>query len=444
MRHRHRGLMRWSTGVFRLIVSLIILSVSICSPAWAASSEAARKILSMPILFVTDREKTVNRSGYQDFGVQMIEPVDALYYGCQQVRVKVTAKEAEEMENLPSWGWSLREEKDADPYAVNADAQSVPATTAPSEAAQKTPVTDSSPAPESSPAAEKPVQERQPPAQKPQSSVSPDFANQVFEKDSDFQSLVATLRKAMELNQRREFIIFVHGCCIGFQGSMNQAAALEEATRIPVVNYAWGSVKGNYGGSTMTYPRSQERFNGLVRRLLKEFPDEKITLAGNSVGNMMIVEYCLETCEHSDLRKFDNIILSRADMDAFAFKTQVKHVMRTTKHVSLYVAKNDPQINLSGVLRWFFNPRDGSERVGNTRSAPMFTCEQPVVVFDVSALKLKHIMPHRAISELLNNDGCAPDDSPVYIYTPEKDNVIRVVQRPGKVAERQFANATGE
>jgi hypothetical protein len=225
---------------------------------------------------------------------------------------------------------------------------------------------------------------------------------------------------------------------------MNQAAALEEATHIPVINYAWGSVRGNYGGSTMTYPRSQERFNGLVRRLLKEFPDEKITLAGNSVGNMMIVEYCLETCEHSDLRKFDNIILSRADMDAFAFKTQVKHVMRTTKHVSLYVAKNDPQINLSGVLRWFFNPKDGSERVGNTRSAAMYNCDQPVVVYDVSALRLKHIMPHRAVSELLNNDGCTPADSPVYIYTAEKDNVVRVVQRPGKVAERQFANASGE
>jgi hypothetical protein len=118
--------------------------------------------------------------------------------------------------------------------------------------------------------------------------------------------------------------------------------------------------------------------------------------------------------------------------------------VRAGKHVCLYVAKNDPQINLSGVLRWFFNPKDQSERVGNARSAPMFCCDQPVAVYDVSALKLKHIMPHRAISELLNNNGNPPEDSPVYVYTPGKDNVVRVVQRPGKVAERQFANATGE
>lgn len=356
----------------------------------------------------------MNRGSYQDYGVQMIEPVDALYYGCQQVKVKLTAKEAEEMENLPSWGWQLRGEKDPDPYVQNeqtAAASQTPGAVVPQDATNV---------------------------------PNLEFGNQVFDKESDFQSLVAKLRRAMEINKRKEFIIFVHGCCIGFEGSMNQAAALEEATHIPVINYAWGSVRGNYGGSTMTYPRSQERFNGLVRRLLKEFPDEKITLAGNSVGNMMIVEYCLETCEHSNLRKFDNIILSRADMDAFAFKTQVKHVMRTTKHVSLYVAKNDPQINLSGVLRWFFNPKDGSERVGNTRSAAMYHCDQPVVVYDVSALRLKHIMPHRAVSELLNNDGCTPADSPVYIYTAEKDNVVRVVQRPGKVAERQFANASGE
>lgn len=438
--------------MLRLIVSLTILSVAFCSPAWSATSE--RKILSLPILYVTDREKTVNRGSYQDYGVQMIEPVDALYYGCQQVKVKLTAKEAEEMESLPRWGWQLRGEKDPDPYVQNGQTaaaahsgQTVQATQTSKEGKAQTEVSETGESGEKSVTGKTGETSVPPSAAVPQDATNGpnlEFGNQVFDKESDFQSLVAKLRRAMEINKRKEFIIFVHGCCIGFEGSMNQAAALEEATHIPVINYAWGSVKGNYGGSTMTYPRSQERFNGLVRRLLKEFPDEKITLAGNSVGNMMIVEYCLETCEHSDLRKFDNIILSRADMDAFAFKTQVKHVMRTTKHVSLYVAKNDPQINLSGVLRWFFNPKDGSERVGNTRSAAMYHCDQPVVVYDVSALRLKHIMPHRAVSELLNNDGCTPADSPVYIYTAEKDNVVRVVQRPGKVAERQFANASGE
>ncbi len=161
----------------------------------------------------------------------------------------------------------------------------------------------------------------------------------------------------MEINKRREFIIFVHGCCIGFEGSMNQAAALEEATRIPVINYAWGSVRGNYGGSTMTLPRSQERFNNLVRRLLKEFPDEKITLAGNSVGNMMIVEYCLETCEHSELRKFDNIILSRADMDAFAFKTQVRRLAARKARLSLCREKRPADQSFRGIALVFQSQR---------------------------------------------------------------------------------------
>lgn len=416
--------------LLRLFFSLYILAACFSTPAWAAASDNTKRVLSIPILYVTDREKSVNRGDHQDFGVQMIEPVDALYYGCQQVKLKVTAEEAEEMMPLPLWGWSLRNEKDEKAQEaqtskgkeVNGRNSTIKTT---ESLASSTSVPSDSAVP--SPAV-----------------VDETFKNQVFDKADEFEHLVASLRKAMEINKRREFIIFVHGCCIGFEGSMNQAAALEEATRVPVVAYAWGSVKGNYGGSTMTYPRSQERFNGLVRRLLQEFPDEKITLAGNSVGNMMIVEYCLETCVHSELRKFDNIILSRADMDAFAFKTQVKHVVRAGKHVSLYVAKNDPQINISGVLRWFFNPKDGSERVGNTRSAPMYKCDQPVVVYDVSALKMKHIMPHRAVSELLNNDGCTPADSPVYVYEKERDNVVRIVERSGKTAERKFANAVGE
>lgn len=416
--------------MLRLIISLYLLAACFSSPVWAAATDKSRRVLSLPILYVTDRDKTVVRGDHQDFGVQMIEPVDALYYGCQQVKLKVTAEEAEEMTPLPLWGWSLRSEKDE--KIGEAQVAQSNGSTGQNSTVETTESLSSS----TSVSTEAGSQAL--------SAAEETFKNQVFDKTDEFERLVASLRKAMEINKRREFIIFVHGCCIGFEGSMNQAAALEEATRIPVVAYAWGSVKGNYGGSTMTYPRSQERFNGLVRRLLKEFPDEKITLAGNSVGNMMIVEYCLETCEHSELRKFDNIILSRADMDAFAFKTQVKHVVRAGKHVSLYVAKNDPQINISGVLRWFFNPKDGSERVGNTRSAPMYKCDQPVVVYDVSALKMKHIMPHRAVSELLNNDGCAPADSPVYIYQAEKDNVVRVLERSGKSAERKFANAVGE
>ncbi len=290
--------------LFRLILSLIILTVCHCSPAWAVSADAERKILSLPILYVTDRSKAAFHGDHQDFGVQMIEPVDALYYGCQQVKVKVTPSEAEEMQNLPTWGWSLRNEKDIKPVTGTAPAHvtlkasknetsttgTPAAETSTSETSKSATNTEASTTEttttETSTAATSTTETKTAETSTTESSTTAKsdqesgFQNQVFDKEQDFQSLVASLRKAMEINKRREFIIFVHGCCIGFEGSMNQAAALEEATRIPVINYAWGSVRGNYGGSTMTLPRSQERFNNLVRRLLKEFPDEKITLAG--------------------------------------------------------------------------------------------------------------------------------------------------------------------
>lgn len=408
--------------LLRLGISLLLTCAFVCSAAFGETTPApvvdkSPKMLSLPIFFVTDREKVDGNNAWQNFGKQMIEPIDALFYGCQQVKMKLTADEAAEVVPLPAWGWSLRNEKEVKEARI-----------AKKEKEEKKEI-------------QKKEEKVDKEAKEEKSLENPDiYGNQIYPADADYSTLVSSLRQAMQKNNRKEFIIFVHGCCIGFEGSMNQAAALEEATKIPVVTYAWGSVKGNYGGSTMTYPRTQERFNTFVRRLLREFPEEKITLAGNSVGNMMIVEYCLETCDHDDTRKFDNIILSRADMDAFAFKTQLKHVVRAGKTVSLYVAKNDPQINLSGVLRWFFNPKDGSERVGNVRATPMFfNIKQPLTVYDVSALRLKHIMPHRAVSELLNNDGHAPSESPFYVYKQETDNIVRVSSRNGKSAERKFA-----
>lgn len=411
----------------RLGLSVLLTCALVCAPALSETTpgtvvDKSPKTLSLPIFYVTDREKVEGKADWQNYGKQMIEPIDALFYGCQQVKMKLTAEEATEVFPLPTWGWSLRSEKEA--KEIKSKDLKAPDTNAACTETSESTGKKALSAIEQTPTVE-----------------NPDiFCNQVYKSDADFATLVASLRQAMEKNNRKEFIIFVHGCCIGFEGSMNQAAALEEATKIPVVTYAWGSVKGNYGGSTMTYPRTQERFNTFVRRLLREFSNEKITLAGNSVGNMMIVEYCLETCEHDDTRKFDNIILSRADMDAFAFKTQLKHVVRAGRNVSLYVAKNDPQINLSGVLRWFFNPKDGSERVGNVRATPMFfNSKQPLTVYDVSALRLKHIMPHRAVSELLNNDGHAPSESPYYVYKAESDNIVRVSARNGKSPERKFA-----
>ncbi len=145
----------------------------------------------------------------------MIEPVDALYYGCQQVKVRVTPSEAEEMQNLPSWGWSLRNEKDIKPVKgvtetdesskASTDAKSPSSTATPATAtaetstpettttettATETTTTDTT-------ATETTTTETTTTATST-SAVSDQeiaFQNQVFDKEQDFQSLLLPFEK---------------------------------------------------------------------------------------------------------------------------------------------------------------------------------------------------------------------------------------------------------
>ncbi|HEY9787503.1 MAG TPA: alpha/beta hydrolase [Candidatus Obscuribacterales bacterium] len=330
--------------------------------------------LSLPIFFATDREAEQKKGNEFDYGDQIIEPIDAISYGIRQQETKARIASIGPGKD---WGWTIVPEKGGPGAAIAADTAS---------------------------------------------ASSHEFATVAFAADRK-DALFARVRSALAKCDRKEIVVFVHGCCLTFKESMRQAAALESRVKVPVIAYCWGCSLG-YAGSNLAYPRTQERFNDFMTSVMREFPEERITLVGNSLGNSVIISFCLQRRVDEIGRRLNNIFLARADVDAVAFKSQVKYLKNFSDNVILYVASNDPQINISGVLRWFAFPTQHGERVGNLRS--MLQTESSVMVLDVSPLKMKHTIPYQSIADIVFNNGVIPDQSNEYVYKRESDNLVRV------------------
>ena len=81
--------------------------------------------------------------------------------------------------------------------------------------------------------------------------------NQPIHRFASFDELASAARSEAA---GKTLVIFVHGCCTNFPLATAQAASLAENTGATVFMYDWGSPLASYGGSLLTYPRSQERF----------------------------------------------------------------------------------------------------------------------------------------------------------------------------------------
>lgn len=396
--------MRSNSSIFRLVLSLALVAVLASTGALARSAKKGETTISVPIFFATDREKLAGKNGGITFGRQLLDPADGMYYGMKRVDVFATAQTIDDDRELLRWGWRILQ----------------PAGTENGESAGKG------------------GGETADNADAGRDCEIAQFDEQVFDEEGT-EKLISMMRKAISESQRKEFLVFVHGCCVDFEESMKQSAALENSVKVPVVAYCWGCTKGNYPGSLLAYPRSQERFNKFLTDILKAFPKERISIVGNSIGNSLVINFCAQRRPEETGRQINDIFMSRADVDAFAFKSQLKYIRSHSNNIILYVARNDPQINISGVLRWLSLPAQHGERVGNLRS--MLQTEPSLTVLDVSPLKMGHSIPCESISDILKNHGTIPQQSDNFVYTREADNLVRVtrVNKPKSQATKNLA-----
>lgn len=209
-----------------------------------------------------------------------------------------------------------------------------------------------------------------------------------------------TFRTKIKESGNDHFILFVHGCCVDFKEAAKQADLMAKAANKPVLIYDWGTPKGNYFGSMLACPRAQERFNNFIYDLFQEYPKTRISVVGLSMGNVLVYNFCLQN-KVSDLpRHFNEIEMARADIDTIVFRTNMHKVIPHCDKLDLYVAKNDFLINISGFMRGLIYPYPPVFMLGHPHGN--LDLGHSVEVFDVSKLKLGHLLPCEAITAVLS------------------------------------------
>jgi len=245
-------------------------------------------------------------------------------------------------------------------------------------------------------------------------------SNNPVHKYANFGELAAA---AQSQSTDKKVVVFVHGCCTNFPLATAQAASLAEYTGATVLMYDWGSPLISYGGSLLTYPRSQERFNRFMLDVAKAFIDQRVSVVGFSMGNQLLDNFLLQYKPSDVGRQFDQIIFSRADMDAIAFRTHMARVTAHAKHTFIYSSNNDSQLIISDALRAVASPSQHGKRLGDTRSN--VRSEDTLTVLDVSPLKMNHSIPYEVIAEFLASDGEIPR-SATHEYATLEDGVLKV------------------
>jgi esterase/lipase superfamily enzyme len=372
----------FNRSLFFSILTAAILAGPLAEPTTAKcrckKAKVKESCVSLPILFATDRTQILKTHKDIDYGKQIVFPLDTINYGVKRVDTTADFSDKEEADAAGKLGWLVY------PPELSKD------------------------------------------------HLKSDYLKQQSDFEvshalaGGFDELVSKTRNRLDTSGKHQIVIFVHGCCLDFDGSMGQAAELASSVKAPVIAYCWGTSKG-YAGSSVSFPRTQERFNKFMLQILSAFPNERVSIVCSSIGTQIVHNFCLQRRpeDYGDgSRLIDEIIYSRADLDDLVLKTQIDSLTRHSKKLIIFVSKNDFQINVSGTLRWFFYPSQHGERAGHLRSS--LQTESPLTVLDVSPLKMGHVIPYDCVAELIDNKGEVPSDSRLFHYGHQDDNLYRV------------------
>ncbi|MDP3510411.1 MAG: alpha/beta hydrolase [Candidatus Melainabacteria bacterium] len=211
--------------------------------------------------------------------------------------------------------------------------------------------------------------------------------------------------------------VFIHGCCVSFSEDLIQANDIHKALQSaglngPLLAYDWATPCYNYPGSLAKLPRCRTSFTSFLERLVAKLGRDKIVIVAHSLGIHALQNYCqraLET-EPKATQAFAAVILSRPDVDFSSFKSSEEALKKFSNKLMLLCARNDINLKLSSFIRragysFVEDPRpvrDNHLRLGQA-SVASGVADQ-LAVYDISQLRLKHLIPYKLIAGLLTGE----------------------------------------
>ncbi len=230
------------------------------------------------------------------------------------------------------------------------------------------------------------------------------------------EQLFSRLIEEME-SSGRPLTIFIHGCCVSFNEDLIQANDIHQALQAqglngPLLAYDWATPNYNYPGSLARLPGCRTNFTAFLQRLVSKMGRDKIVIVAHSLGIHALQEYCQHALkqETAPQQMFSAVVLCRPDVDVSSFKHSQEAIKMYSGKLMLLCATNDINLKLSSFIRragYNFGddpkPRQGNHlRLGQASVAGPLAAN--LAVYDISKLRLKHLIPYKLIASLLTGE----------------------------------------
>ncbi|MFA7338016.1 MAG: alpha/beta hydrolase [Candidatus Obscuribacterales bacterium] len=244
------------------------------------------------------------------------------------------------------------------------------------------------------------------------------YGDRAADRDSLYSEEQLFERLADEVKSSGQpLTVFIHGCCVSFSEDLIQANDIHQALQTaglngPLLAYDWATPCYNYPGSLAKLPRCRSSFTAFLERLVAKLGRDKIVIVAHSLGIHALQNYCqhaLET-EPRATQVFAAVILSRPDVDFSSFKNSEEALKKFSGKLMLLCARNDINLKLSSFIRragysFVQDPRpvrDNHLRLGQASVASGVA--DHLAVYDISQLRLKHLIPYKLIAGLLTGE----------------------------------------
>ncbi len=150
-----------------------------------------------------------------------------------------------------------------------------------------------------------------------------------------------------------ENIIYVHGCCAGFDTVMRRAAMVASHTQAPVLAYDWVSPKGfqKYLVNETMIDQTLDDFCKFMNKVETIMDPKTMTLIGHSMGAELVDQAMVRRAQlmkiNPTMPKFKEVIMSNADVDVLSFLKHGNDFVSNAEKTRIYFSTNDKRLRLS-------------------------------------------------------------------------------------------------
>lgn len=305
--------------------------------------------VTVPVFYVTDRQLNI-QSGDLDYSER--QRTDGLSYGVKNVTIPYTGHLNNYGKQLKAMGW----------HVLSMEGQ---------------------------------------PDERFVSSAELQFPNRTYTREQFFEAL----DKAVELSDRKELLVHIHGCCVTYKNSMVNAAKLEGFYRVPIVLYDWtspdfGPLKlPEYLKNEETVKTAQVHFNEFVDSMESHIKPQQMAFSAHSMGNRLLDSFMTTRFYrwggNADHPKFRECIFASADVDAKSFSKSTPKTAFNSRITRIYVSGQDPALMVSELVH------GAASRLGRPGKVLPDLCQtEKMDVIDETELYLKHDLPDWLIANM--------------------------------------------